>query len=301
MTRYIYDAVGNVTKQVLPNDYDAAKDTASSVDTMVGVSYTYDAMNRRTSTISPDGQGIEYIQYDNRGQVQKIVDGLRFDGDMMSSDGTVMAYDGLGRAVRKTDALNNSTVFEYDVLGNVTKTTDARNHATSYVYNADKTLRKVTFADGGIVNYAYDKLGRKTSETNQLGYTTTFTYNAFGKEKIVKDPYGYTTESKYDLTGNLVSLKDKRGSVSLFKYDGMKRLTEKRTPLELDDSGSVVYAIETYAYDTVGNIIKKSVQAPRIKTFYARRRTRITITTCFKPSPTTAVLTPRAIMTRTAT
>ncbi|MDR6553468.1 RHS repeat-associated core domain-containing protein [Paenibacillus qinlingensis] len=259
MTRYIYDAVGNLTKQVLPNDYEAAMDNASSVDTMVGSSYVFDAMNRRTSTISPDGKDIEYIQYNMRGQVQKVVDGLRYNGDMGTSSGTVFTYDGLGQMNRKTDALNNSSVFEYDVLGNVITMTDARDYTTRYVYNADKTLSKVTFADGGTVTYAYDKLSRKTSETNQLGNTTAYTYNAFGKEKIVKDPYGNTVEGKYDLTGNLVSLKDKRGSVSLFKYDGNKQLTEKQTPLELDESGNVVYAVEQYAYDTVGNVIKKSV------------------------------------------
>ena len=68
-TRTIYDAVGNVIKQMAPNQYDPALDQASSVATMIGTSYTYDAMDRRTSTVSPSDQGVEYIQYDSRGQV----------------------------------------------------------------------------------------------------------------------------------------------------------------------------------------------------------------------------------------
>ena len=266
-TRYVYDAVGNLIKQISPNRYDPSLDNASSELAMIGTGYAYDAMDRRTSTVSPDGQGVEYIRYDSLGRAAKVVDGLRYDGNMASSAGTAFVYDGLGRMTKKTDALGYSTTYEYDVLGNLTKMTDARGNATRYVYNGDGTLAQVTNADGGTLTYTYDRLGRKTSETNPLGAATFYAYNAFGKEKTVKDAYGYTTEAKYDLAGNLLSSKDKRGSATLFQYDGNNRLIEKRMPLDRDGSGSVVYAVETYAYDVNGNLLRKSLSGSNDASF----------------------------------
>lgn len=268
VTRYQYDAAGNLIKQITPNDYDQAKDTPQQLNAMPGMTYAYDALNRRISTTDPDGTGVEYITYTPRGQVKKQVNGVQYTGDTNTSKGTEYAYDGLGRIVRSTNALGYNTLFEYDVLGHVLKLTDARGNTTRYAYDPDGTLTKLTFADGGTVTYTYDKLGRKTSETNQLGHTIAFEYNAFGKEKAIKDAEENTVESKYDLAGNPVSLKDKRGSVTLLKYDAANRLTERRTPLELDASGTTVYAVEGYAYDAVGNVLKKSLSGSKDKSFY---------------------------------
>ncbi|WP_158301673.1 RHS repeat-associated core domain-containing protein [Paenibacillus mesophilus] len=267
ITRYVFDAVGNLLKEISPNEYNASLDTPAAVMSMPGMAYTYDAMNRRTATVAPDGAGIQYLGYDARGLVRKSVDGLRYTGNLDGSAGTVYEYDGLGRLIAQTDALGYRTSFVYDVLGNVTKKTDARGHATEYAYNADRTLAGVSYPDGGGTSYTYDKLGRKLSETGALGNTKAYRYNAFGQEKTATDPYGNTVESKYDLNGNLVSVKDKRGSVTLFKYDANKRMTEKRTPLDLDASGSVIYSIESYAYDSIGNIVKKSLTGTNDRAF----------------------------------
>ncbi|CAG7658638.1 RHS repeat-associated core domain-containing protein [Paenibacillus allorhizosphaerae] len=268
VTRYQYDAAGNLIKQIAPKDYDPAKDAPQQLNAMPGMTYAYDALNRRISTTDPDGTGIEYIAYTPRGQVKKQVNGVQYTGDVNTSKGTEYDYDGLGQVIRTTNALGYVTLVEYDALGHVTKLTDARGNATLYSYHSEGTLEQVTFADGGTISYAYDKLGRKTKETNQLGLTTTFEYNAFGKEKTVKDAEGNTVESKYDLAGNLVTQKDKRGSVTLLKYDAANRLIEKRVPLELDASGNTVYAVEGYAYDPVGNVLKKSLNSSKDKSFY---------------------------------
>lgn len=265
--RYVYDAVGNLIKEIKPNQYETSLDNGASVLLMAGTAYTYDAMNRLTSTISPDGLAIEYTAYDSLGRVSKVVDGIRYSGSIEASAGTIFAYDGLGRMTKRTDVLGGSAVQEYDVLGNLTKTTDARGNATRYVYYADGTVQQAIYADGGAVTYTYDKLGRKVSETNSLGAQTKLAYNSFGQEKSVTDAYGHGTETKYDLAGNLVSYKDKRGSVSLFKYDANRQLVEKRMPLELDGSGNAIYSVETYVYDLVGNLIKQSVTSSKDKAF----------------------------------
>lgn len=83
VTRYVYDEAGNLEREIAPNQYDASKDTSDSVMSMPGMSYVYDEMNRRTTTVSPDGTSLEYVLYDTKGQVLKIVDGLRYMGDMI--------------------------------------------------------------------------------------------------------------------------------------------------------------------------------------------------------------------------
>lgn len=267
ITRYVYDAAGNLIKEIAPNQYDESLDEDSTVLDMKGVGYSYDAMNRLTATYSSDGQLVEFVQYDARGQVVKKIDGLRYNGDAASSAGSMFVLDGLGRVTKLTDALGFSTSYEYDILGNATKVTNARNHSTIYVYNADGTVRQIFYPDGGIVTYLYDKLGRKTSETDQRGATTAYTYNAFGKEKSVQDPYGFMTLAKFDLAGNKVSFKDKRGNVTIFAYDGAMNLVEKKSPLERDGSNSIVFAVDSYTYDGNGNLIKKSLSNSKDPSF----------------------------------
>ncbi|OMF86246.1 hypothetical protein BK146_27790 [Paenibacillus sp. FSL R7-0333] len=274
ITRYVYDLAGNLTKEISPNQYSSEKDKNGQLSQMKGYSYTYDTMNRRISKISPEGAGLEYIQYNLNGQVAKFVDGLRYKGDMKSSKGTTYAYDGLGRMVKEINALSVSKQYEYNVLDHLVKQTDARGNSTLYKVNPDGTVAQVTNPDGGVVKYEYDKLGRKISETNPLGATTAYSYNAFGKEKTIKDPYGYSIEKKYDLNGNLVSEKDKRGSLSLFSFDALDRLTVKKIPLEMDSSKNIVYLSEQYSYDSLGNLLSKTITgskdgSPKRETTYS--------------------------------
>ncbi|WP_173138072.1 RHS repeat-associated core domain-containing protein [Paenibacillus tritici] len=273
ITRYVYDLAGNLTREVSPNQYSSEKDKNGQLAQLKGMSYTYDTMNRRISKISPEGIGLEYILYNLNGQVAKVVDGLRYNGNLKTSKGTTYAYDGLGRMVNETNALGVSKQYEYSVLDNLVKQTDGRGNSTFYNVNSDGTIAQVSNPDGGVVKYEYDKLGRKILETSPLGATTVYSYNAFGKEKSIKDPYGYSIEKKYDLNSNQVSEKDKRGSLSLYSYDSMDRLTVKKIPLEMDSSKNIVYLSEQYKYDSLGNLLKKMItgskdDSPKRETTY---------------------------------
>ena len=62
-----------------------------------------------------------------------------------------------------------------------------------------------------------------------------------------------------------MSIKDKRGSVTLLKYDALNRLTEKRMPISADGSGSTVWSIERYLYNSAGNLVKKTLTGTKDK------------------------------------
>ncbi|WP_059050262.1 RHS repeat-associated core domain-containing protein [Paenibacillus senegalimassiliensis] len=267
ITRYIYDAAGNLIKEIAPNQYDAALDQGVRVLEMAGVAYKYDSMNRRIVTYSPEGKAVEYVSYDAAGRPNKWVDGLRYTGSIVESSGMTTEYDGLGRKTKEVDALGGTVSYSYDILGHVIQMTDKRGSTTKYSYNADGTVSTMTNADGGTVKYIYDLLGRKILETNPLGIQMGSTYNSFGKEMSLTDAYGHMTESKYDLVGNLVSYKDKRGSISLYKYDAKGQLIQKKTPLEADSSGNMIFAVETYSYDPIGRLLKQTLSSSRDQAF----------------------------------
>jgi len=77
VTLYIYDVSGNLVKQIDPINYDPGMDTSMLAISMLGISYTYDKMNRRTQTRDPNGQVLESIKYDANGNAVKVVDGSR--------------------------------------------------------------------------------------------------------------------------------------------------------------------------------------------------------------------------------
>ena len=265
VTRYLYNEMGNLKKQIQPNFYQENKDTPELAETMKGISYTYDSMNRRITTVSPEGNTLEYLKYDANGNIIKRVDGLRFNVNIETSAGTSYEYDASGRAIKTTNALQNSRTYEYDIQGNLIKATDERGNSTAYKYNADGTLANAAFADTGSVEYKYNSSGQKISQTDQRGNTSTFSYNSFGSIKAETDCYGNSMEYMADLLGNTVASKDKRGSTTYITYDAENRAVTKRIPFEKDSSGSVLYTIENYYYDDIGNITTSEVTGTKDK------------------------------------
>ena len=254
VTRYLYDDMGNVVKEISPNNYQAEKDTDTLAVTMKGTTYTYDSMNRRLTTKSPEGSLLQVVSYDKNGNVQKMIDGIRYNGNVNTSKGTIYTYDALGRVTTEEDPLGNQSSYVYNVLDNTIKQTDKRGNITSYEYNADGTLSKTTASDGGVIAYLYDLLGRKTEVKDQRGNETTYAYSAFGSPRSEKDSYDNQVEYKYDLNGNPVIQKDKNGGMTTILYDACNRVIEKRLPLSKDSSGTVIYAREKYYYDEAGNL-----------------------------------------------
>ncbi|MCB8818802.1 RHS repeat-associated core domain-containing protein [Desulfosporosinus shakirovi] len=253
ITRYIYDAAGNKVKEISPNNYVSAKDTASLAATMTGMSFTYTVMNQLQSTLSPEGSVIEYRSYDPNGNVLKVVDGLRYTGNINTSPGTSYLYDAFNRKIKQTNAFGNYQSFTYLLTGQLTTSTDANNYTTTYSYYPDGTLQKVLYPDGGFVTYTYDNRKFKKNETDQRGNTTSYSYNGFGKISTITDAKQKTMVYTYYNNGNLNSVKDQRGHYTYYSYYADNDLQQKKTSLDASN-----YAIVNYVTDECGNITQKT-------------------------------------------
>lgn len=270
VTLYLYDNVGNLVKEISPNGYNPMV----SSDEMKGTSYEYDSMKRVTSVTSAEGNVIKRCTYDGNGNLIKVVDGLRYNGDIETSPGQMYTYDAFNKATSVTDAVGGQVINTYDMQGNLASVTDALGYKTEYGYGPGKLLHKIFYPDGGVAAYTYDCLGRMTVQEDQRGNKTSYEYNAFGKVQKETDMFGFTILNKYDMLGNLIRQTDKRGNDTLFAYDALNRLVEKKTPLD-SDNGSVSYKVVNYTYDAAGNTLSIKISgtspdaAPARETCYS--------------------------------
>ncbi|MCB9102002.1 MAG: RHS repeat protein [Anaerolineales bacterium] len=220
--------------------------------------YIYDAAGNLTKVIAPD-QSETNLVYDERGLPIKITDSLervtRFAYDTFGNlertvDATghlsLSSYDLAGREVAFTDANDHTVYFDYDHNSNLTRIADAKQQVTTFTYDANNQLissrdrRGVVsdfeynkylqltgerdFPDGQWQRYAYDALHRQERVTDRLGYVTHYGYDELNRLETVTDPLGAVTRYGYDANGNLNKITDKLNAATEIKYDAANRV-----------------------------------------------------------------------------
>lgn len=149
--QYGYDANGNRTS--------LRKRDGSTID------YQYDALNRMTRKNLPyradlaevHRRPVEYA-YDLRGLLLSAV----FDGT--SGQGIYRTYDGLGRMITETQAMDGATrtvTSAYDASGSRTRITHPDGTAFDYTYFTNGAAHQVLDNGYALVSFGYDWLGRK--------------------------------------------------------------------------------------------------------------------------------------------
>ena len=176
--RYEYDAVGNLSKIIYPDNtavtyaYDANHNLVRVTDWANRVTaYTYDENNRVIGVTKPDGS-VTTTVYDNKQRVTSTVErtsggvvitGFEYTYDDLSriveekvlADSTKMCYtyDSLNRVTKRTiknlsNVVLSEESFTYDAAGNIT---DAPN--SCFVYD---TNNRLTTFNGNTVSYDLD-------------------------------------------------------------------------------------------------------------------------------------------------
>lgn len=180
--------------------------------TGVTVTYTYDALGRRTGVTDPR-TGISTTHYNNKGQVEYVEDAA---GHRVSF--TYEADTGLKAS--ETNALDNTTRFLYNLQGQVTHTWGDAAYPVKYEYDTYGRMEKMHTYRGG-------------SNWNQAMWPTGATGDA-----------DTTTWHYQESTGLLTSKEDALGKSVSYTYEGGR--LETRTWARTDGSNPIV---TTYGYD----------------------------------------------------
>ncbi|MFJ7159803.1 LamG-like jellyroll fold domain-containing protein [Streptomyces sp. NPDC101118] len=275
-TTFDYDALGRMTRQVLPVSatksitttfgYDAEGNRTRLTDGRgKTTSYTFNTWGLPESTVEPataqepdEKDRTWTIAYDAAGQAVTEL----LPGNVVRR----RTYDGLGRLTDETGsgaaAATRPRSLGYDLAGRLTKAGGAGVLSeNTYSYNDRGQL---LLADGpsGRSEYAYDADGLMTSRKDANG-TTGFTYDAAGRVGTIADPLtGTQVWTDYDAAGRPQRERYARGSGSQFEvkaqraysYDGLGRLTGDSATRT---AGGEVQG-RTYAYDPADRMVRKT-------------------------------------------
>ncbi|RYY73344.1 MAG: hypothetical protein EOO52_18255 [Gammaproteobacteria bacterium] len=262
---YEYDAAGRRTKVTdekgysIKTKYDLAGNVVEVTDpNNQSVKNTYDILGRPLTITSPEGRVTKFESYDANGNLTRMVDANAMAGlQPRNSQGASLfnQYDEFDRVVFSQNAKNEATRYTFDLLGNRTGVVDALNQTTKFNYNDLGLLTSIVdpiieSPSDKIVSFEYDELGNRLLYTDRLGRQTRSTYDKLNR--LVKVDYlsDFKTASiAYDQYGDKVST-NIGGQVYSYAYDAAHRLlgkTDARKNLTM-----------SWAYDKVGNLIKKT-------------------------------------------
>ena len=288
-TEYIYDAVGNVEKEIRNTGdshtytYDALGRVLTDTDALsqkvsyqydangnvtartdgngITVSYTYDKNNRAGTYTDGNGNTTEY-NYSAAGQLTSVKDAAGNTTEYLYDKAgrlskvkdargnvTEKQYDSIGNLVKDISAKGYEETYTYDAHGNITSYTDAMGSETGYTYNLHDMLTARTQADGSSYSYEYDKLDRLTKATSPDGNTIQYSYDNHGNVSGTTDTLNRTTDYKYDDNHNIIQITDALGRKTSYTYDKQGNLTQAEYA---NDSKSV------YTYDVTGKLVSST-------------------------------------------
>jgi RHS repeat-associated protein len=193
-TKLFYDKNDRIIKQVLPEQYDEAKDDG------VGTTYTYNLKGQVVEVKNALGETITKNTYDPKGNLKTRVDG--------ENNRVEYAYTLLGQikdVITPNSRKENKAAqsYKYDARGNITGITDGNGNQTSYILDDWGRIIQITTPEGGVEKYTYDFAGNITSTTDANSGTIEYIYNSLGQVCEIRDQEGNSEYFYYDSEGNL--------------------------------------------------------------------------------------------------
>ncbi len=251
ITRFFYDAAGNLTKQAVLNAkpwYEMGYD-----DKWRETQYTYDSRNRLVDTILYSDDLDEDIRtrfvYDGVGNKISQYTGMLGNG-IVGAALTAYTYNRFGKVLTMTDPLKQVERYLYDNIGRLTSKIDRNGNTTAYTYDAAGRLLTESVTVGAAtstITHTYTKTGQKKNVQNGT-LTISYQYDAMGRMIQETQSDGVIKAYQYDENGNRTQFFVVRGSVEemnqSYLYDQLNRLVEM---------GNDNVTIVKYSYDANGN------------------------------------------------
>ena len=239
-TWYAYDAANRLATET---GWLTRGTPGTNDDVALVVRHSYDALNRLTELVYPDGltQTWDYAvcgcgtasETDRGGDVTAFT----YDHDKRvktrtttTAAGTVVSYvrydyNPEGQVTRAYDLLSNYVENAYDDAGGLIESFDPLGRPTSTFYDAAGRTYMTVYADGTVSSNAYDNAGRLASVAryapgvSQPLTINHFSYDALGRQVAVTDALGNTTTNVFDLLGRTVKTILPDGSYTETEYD----------------------------------------------------------------------------------
>ncbi|WP_235908569.1 putative Ig domain-containing protein [Roseiconus nitratireducens] len=210
-TQFVYNAAGNVTQTILPDDTPGDdSDNPRIID-------RFDSAGRRTASIDPLGNVTKFV-YTAGGLLSETI--LPDDTPSDDSDNARnrSSFDSSKRLASRTDANGNVTEYEYD---DASRLTAVIQYVTDPATQELKALR---------TEYAYNELGNLVTQTDANDHSTTFEYDGLGRRTATVLPMGQRSETEFDAAARVIETTDFNGKSISFDYDVRDRLTAKNFP-----------------------------------------------------------------------
>lgn len=237
----------------LTHTYDAAGRRTSTTDQNGNKTlFFYDVDNRLTQTINALGE-VSEKQYNGLGQLAATVQyGTRISTSGLTGGLVSAALTSALNAVRNS-SLDSVNSFTYNANGTLATSTDALKNVTTYSYDSFGDLvsstRVIDATHALTQTSSYDRRGLVVATgTDALGVnaTTTMQYDGFGRVIRSVDANGNVRSQSYDRAGRMVQSVDPLNALRSSTYDAFDRVLT-----QTDGLGNVtLYSYNTTARST---------------------------------------------------
>jgi RHS repeat-associated protein len=182
------------------------------------VTNTWDGLNRRTSTIFPDGTSVSNV-YD-RLDLGAAKDRL--------NNWTHYVHDGLQHLTAITNANQAVTLLSWCGCGSLENILDATGtNLTQFFYDNQGNLTNIAFPDYTSLTYQFDLAGRMTQVSDGAGRYLQLGYNNQGLITSVSGAYGALQSIVYDAVNRPISVTDPNGMTVTNNYDAINELLSR--------------------------------------------------------------------------
>lgn len=249
MTKYYYDAAGNVISKKISNNPVGDSVEWSQTD------FEYDSRNRLEYVTVYDDANIDNVtryEYDGAGNTLATYTG-KSSKEANDGESTSYTYDRFSNMLTFTDPLNQTESYDYTTLGKLDTKTDRNGNVTQYVFDGlGRPLSTSVTVDGEqqTVNMTYTLTGAKESDANDTA-TVEYQYDDLGRNIRIDETGGngnIVKQYTYDLANNrktfALSVGGSQAQSMFYDYDNQNRLYTV-------SENSVLKA--TYTYDINGN------------------------------------------------
>lgn len=174
--------------------------------------YEYnDSRHPDLETTITDRRGfVIHREYDERGNILKIIEAGHQDSPFDEPVITSFTYNEANQETSRTDGLNNTLVRGYDALGNLVEVIDAQNNRATLTYDAQGRLQTATDFNGHTKTFEYASGELPTKVALEDGAHLKMAYNHFGRVTLIEffesdGTLSERHETEYDEVGRIIA------------------------------------------------------------------------------------------------